>query len=57
MPKAFKRIRVYGQPKSEMDPDLLAQVLILLGRELHAKRVATAPPDSKPPDSEAEAAS
>ena len=57
MPKAIKRIRVYGQPKTHIDPDLLVQVLILLGRELHAKRAAAVPPASRAPDSDAGAPS
>ena len=40
MPKSAKRIRVYGLPRPEFDPDLMVQVLIVLGRELgkEAKR-------------------
>lgn len=32
------RIRVYGKPRKDIDPALLAQVVILLGRHLHQQR-------------------
>lgn len=58
MPKPAKRIRVYGQPKQNIDPDLLVQVLILLGRELHQQRLAeSAPPPPEEGTRDGEAAS
>lgn len=32
------RIRVYGKPRKDIDPALLAQVVILLGRHLRQQR-------------------
>ena len=37
MPGAY-RIRVYGKPRKDIDPVLLAQVVILLGRHLRQQR-------------------
>lgn len=42
MPKPSKRVRVYGSPRPTFDPDLMVQVLILLGRDLHRSGEAKA---------------
>ncbi len=55
MPQPRKRIRVYGQPLTDPDPDLMVQVLILLGRDLHRAQRAKEQPahpasDGRRPD-------
>ena len=42
------RIRVYGAQRHNIDPALLAQVVILLGRQLTAAMSTTPPPRARP---------
>ncbi len=34
------RIRIYGRQRTQVDPVKLANVLILLGRDMHTRKIA-----------------
>ena len=58
MDKRPRRIRIYGPPLSDIEPDLFAQLVLMLARQLAQEAVgADGTPDGPPGDKAGEAAS